>query len=136
MTTLLRMPITNVFGQGDYSATLHLGSEKSPVNLLLDTGSSTLVVKSSAYQASLDKKLTASSAVQEVNYGVGGWNGPVIYTRINIHEHCQESAHLQNIAKSYYHLNNLRNTQQYAFAALNVDPFLNKVSIATNYFTR
>ena len=100
MTTLLRIPITNVFGQGDYSATLHLGSEKSPVNLLLDTGSSTLVVKSSAYPANLDKKLTASSAVQEVNYGVGGWNGPVIYTSINIHEHCHESEHPQNIAKS------------------------------------
>ena len=37
MKTILKMPITNVFGQGDYSATLHLGSEKSPVNFLLDT---------------------------------------------------------------------------------------------------
>lgn len=99
-TTILRIPTTNVFGQGDYSATLHLGSEKTPVNLLLDTGSSTLVVKSSAYQASIDKKLTASSAVQEVNYGVGGWNGPVIYTNINIHEHCHQSKHPQSIAES------------------------------------
>lgn len=100
MTKVLRMPTTNVFGQGDYSVTLHLGSEKSPVNLLLDTGSSTLVVKSTSYQAALDKKLTASTAVQEVNYGVGGWNGPVIYTSINIHEHCHHSTHPQNIAKS------------------------------------
>ncbi|WP_157826696.1 pepsin-like aspartic protease [Colwellia sp. 12G3] len=99
-TTILRMPITNVFGQGDYSVTLHLGSEKSPVNLLLDTGSSTLVVKSSTYQAVLDKKLTPSTAVQEVNYGVGGWNGPVIYTNINIHEHCHHCEHPQNIAKN------------------------------------
>ncbi|AAZ24813.1 pepsin-like aspartic protease [Colwellia psychrerythraea] len=100
MTTLLRIPITNVFGQGDYSVTLHLGSEKSPVNLLLDTGSSTLVVKSTTYQANLDKKLTPSTAVQEVNYGVGGWNGPVIFTSINIHEHCHKSDHPQSIAKS------------------------------------
>jgi len=100
MTTLLRLPITNVFGQGDYSATLHLGSEKSPVNLLLDTGSSTLVVKSTSYQATSDKDLTPSTAVQEVNYGVGGWNGPVIFTRINIHEHCHQSEHPQSIAKS------------------------------------
>ncbi|WP_157829090.1 pepsin-like aspartic protease [Colwellia sp. 75C3] len=100
MTTMLRMPITNVFGQGDYSVTLHLGSEKSPVNLLLDTGSSTLVVKSTTYQAALDKKLTPSTAIQEVNYGVGGWNGPVIYTSINIHEHCHHSKHPQSIAKS------------------------------------
>ncbi len=56
MITILTMPITNLFGQGDYSVTLHLGSEKTPVNLLLDTGSNTLVVKSTAYQAALDKK--------------------------------------------------------------------------------
>ena len=55
MTTLLRMPITNVFGQGDYSVTLHLGSEKSPVNLLLDTGSSTLVVKAPPTKQTLIK---------------------------------------------------------------------------------
>ena len=73
-STVLRMPITNVFGQGDYSVTLHPGSEKSPVNLLLDTGSSTLVVKNASYQATQDENLTPSSAVQEVNYGVGGWN--------------------------------------------------------------
>ena len=52
MTTLLRMPITNVFGQGDYSVTLHLGSEKSPVNLLLDMSSNTLVIKVNGSQRS------------------------------------------------------------------------------------
>jgi len=100
MTTLLTMPITNVFGQGDYTVTLHLGSNKSPVNLMLDTGSSTLVVKNDSYQAAQDKNLTASTIVQEVNYGIGGWNGPVIYTSIDIHEHCQTTNHSQNIANS------------------------------------
>jgi len=100
LTTSLRLPITNVFSLGDYTVTLHLGSEKSQVNLLLDTGSSTLVVKSSSYKSTQDKNLTASPIVQEVNYGVGGWNGPVIYTSINIHEHCQKSEHPQNIANS------------------------------------
>ena len=99
-TTQLRMPITNVFSQGDYTVTLHLGSEKSPVNLILDTGSSTLVVKNTAYQAALDKELSASTAVQEVNYGIGGWNGPVIYTHINIHEHCPMSQHPQKVANT------------------------------------
>ncbi len=106
MTTILTMPITNVFGQGDYSVTLHLGSEKAPVNLLLDTGSSTLVVKNASYQAHLDESLNPSTAVQEVNYGIGGWNGPVIYTSINIHEHCHQSEHPQNIsAKPSINLN-------------------------------
>ncbi|WP_157447784.1 MULTISPECIES: hypothetical protein [Colwellia] len=47
--------MSNVFGKGDYSVTLHLGSEKSPVNLLLDTGSSTLVVKAPLTQKILIK---------------------------------------------------------------------------------
>lgn len=98
MTTILRLPITNVFAKGDYSVTLHLGSEQSSVNLLLDTGSSTLVVKEENYQGKLDKNLTATATVQEVNYGVGGWNGPVIHTSINIHEHCNESDHPQKIS--------------------------------------
>lgn len=98
MTTILRLPITNVFAKGDYSATLHLGSEQSPVNLLLDTGSSTLVVKEENYQGKLDKNLTATATVQEVNYGVGGWNGPVIHTSINIHEHCEKSEHPQKLS--------------------------------------
>lgn len=98
MTTILRLPITNVFAKGDYSVTLHLGSEQSPVNLLLDTGSSTLVVKEENYQGKLDKNLTATATVQEVNYGVGGWNGPVIHTSINIHEHCEKSEHPQKLS--------------------------------------
>lgn len=99
MTKILRLPITNVYAKGDYCTTLHLGSDKSPVNLLLDTGSSTLVVKKCSYKAEQDKNLTASALVQEVNYGIGGWNGPVIYTSINIHEHCHNSIHPHNIAK-------------------------------------
>ncbi len=55
LNTILRMPMSNVFGKGDYSVTLHLGSEKSPVNLLLDTGSSTLVVKAPLTQKILIK---------------------------------------------------------------------------------
>lgn len=84
MHTPLRLPITNIYGKGDYSVVIHLGSEQAPVNLLLDTGSSTLVVKEGAYQTKHDKQLTPSAIAQEVNYGIGGWNGPVIKSSITL----------------------------------------------------
>jgi len=83
----LKLPITNVYAKGDYCATLHIGSEKTPVNLVLDSGSSTLVIKDEVYQASNDRDLEATSYAQEVNYGIGGWNGPLLNTRISIGHH-------------------------------------------------
>lgn len=84
MPATLKLPIVNVFAKGDYCATLHIGSEKSPVNLIIDSGSSTLVVKEVSYQANEDKHLTATTIAQEVNYGIGGWNGPIINSTITI----------------------------------------------------
>jgi hypothetical protein len=86
MSSILKLPITNVYAKGDYCATLHIGSEQSPVNLIIDSGSSTLVVKEENYQASKDKHLTPTTIAQEVNYGIGGWNGPVIHSSISIYD--------------------------------------------------
>lgn len=92
----LKVPLTNVYAKGDYSAQLQLGSQAQRVNLILDTGSSTLVVKQStlnqgvvnqsAYRPQDDSLLTATSLAQEVNYGIGGWDGPVVTTRVTISE--------------------------------------------------
>ena len=41
MPKLLRVPITNVFGGGDYTVQLGVGSQHTPVNLILDTGRAT-----------------------------------------------------------------------------------------------
>jgi len=92
----LKLPITNVYAKGDYCATFHIGSEKTPVNLILDSGSSTLVVKEESYQASLDKNLKATAIAQEVNYGIGGWNGPVVHSTVSIANHEHESITLNN----------------------------------------
>ncbi|WP_394147240.1 pepsin-like aspartic protease [Shewanella atlantica] len=117
----LKVPITNVYAKGDYCAQLQLGKPPQRVNLILDTGSSTLVVKQgvvkqsdvkqslesqslesqslesqslknqSAYRPEDDKLLTPTSLAQEVNYGIGGWDGPVVTTRVAIYEeNCQE----------------------------------------------
>ncbi|ABV38171.1 conserved hypothetical protein [Shewanella sediminis HAW-EB3] len=99
----LKVPITNVYAKGDYCAQLRLGSQAQRANLILDTGSSTLVVKQSAvkqnvvnhsvvnqnaYHPQDDNLLTVTSLAQEVNYGIGGWDGPVVTTRVAL---CEES---------------------------------------------
>ena len=82
----LKIPLVNVYAKGGYSAQLSIGAEKHPLNLILDTGSSTLVVSGSDYVEERDSALTPTSFAQEVLYGIGGWDGPVVYTRVGIRE--------------------------------------------------
>jgi hypothetical protein len=94
---MLKLPITNVYAKGDYCLTLHIGSKKSAVNLLIDTGRSTLVIKNDNYQADFDKNLIPTSIVQEVNYGIGGWNGPVVYTSVTVQEYGLDTESLEKL---------------------------------------
>lgn len=96
MKPTLKLPITNVYAKGDYCATLHIGSEKTPVNLVIDSGSSTLVVKETSYKAAKDSHLTPTAIAQAVNYGIGGWNGPVVHTTVTLNSNNQESISLEN----------------------------------------
>ncbi|MET1253682.1 pepsin-like aspartic protease [Aliikangiella maris] len=83
----LRMPITNVFARGGFSVTVSFGSEFDTAELVLDTGSSTLVVKQSAYESINDRELVATSYAQCVRYGMGGWYGPVVKTGVDMITH-------------------------------------------------
>jgi hypothetical protein len=65
----LRIPITNIFDGNDYSAEVLIGSKKTPANLILDTGSSTLAVVPSVYNASQDAGMQPTSLAQQVLYG-------------------------------------------------------------------
>ncbi|WP_028766357.1 hypothetical protein [Shewanella fidelis] len=82
----LKVPITNVYAMGGYCAQLRFGANKTPANLIIDTGSSTLVVSDSDYDDEQDSCLVPTSFAQEVLYGVGGWDGPVVYTRVGLRE--------------------------------------------------
>ena len=55
LIAMLKLPITNVYVKGDYCLTLHIDINKSAVNLLIDKGSSSLVIKNDNYQADFDK---------------------------------------------------------------------------------
>ncbi|WP_448211111.1 pepsin-like aspartic protease [Colwellia sp. MEBiC06753] len=83
----ITLALTNVYAKGDYTATLYIGSEQAPVNLIIDTGSSTLVIEPKSYQPESDKALVATPVVQEVNYGIGGWAGAVIHSQLHFLDH-------------------------------------------------
>src|SRR5271163_4673177 len=80
----LRIPITNAHGGGDYTATLLVGSRQQPVNLIVDTGSSALVVAPKSYDLTGDTQQHPTSLAQVVLYGTGGWAGPVIQTGVTV----------------------------------------------------
>jgi len=80
----LRVPITNVHAGNDYSATVLIGSQKARVNVILDTGSSTFAVSPKVYDALKDSLVKPTTYAQVVEYGTGGWAGPLINTNLII----------------------------------------------------
>ena len=80
----LVIPITNIYDGSDYTAQMLVGSKKTPVNVILDTGSSTLAVKPTSYNAADDTDLKPTTLAQLVMYGTGGWAGPVINTALSM----------------------------------------------------
>jgi len=79
----IRIPITNALLGNGYTGTLYIGAQQKEVNLLLDTGSSTLAVENRSYDPRHDKKATVTSMVQEVSYADGSnWIGSVVRTDV------------------------------------------------------
>ena len=83
MTKSTTISITNFYANGDYTARIAVGSQGTIVNLILDTGSSTLAVKSSKYNPLEDSALQATCFAQDVSYGTGGWAGPLVQTKVS-----------------------------------------------------
>jgi Eukaryotic aspartyl protease len=78
----LRVPITNVYGGGDYTAQIEVGSGQVRANVILDTGSSTLAVVPKVYDVRGDSDAKPTALAQDVIYGTGGWAGPVVTTKV------------------------------------------------------
>jgi len=74
----------NVYAHGTYTLEVRIGSEEASANLILDTGSSTLVVQSEDYDGKDDKYLVATPFAQSITYGLGGWYGPVVKSQVSI----------------------------------------------------
>jgi hypothetical protein len=81
----IRLPITNVKMDGDYTGVLYIGSQKRPASVILDTGSSTLAVDGNFYDPTKDKTAQITDIAQEVGYGDGSnWMGAVVSTDITV----------------------------------------------------
>jgi hypothetical protein len=78
----LKLRTTLAYAKGAYTVEIKIGSEQSPANVLLDSGSSTLVVLPNVYDPSQDQSLKATSLAQSIAYGIGTWAGPVLKTTI------------------------------------------------------
>jgi Eukaryotic aspartyl protease len=84
MPPALRIPITNIYGEGDYTAQIMIGSVGAPANVLLDTGSSTLAINSAAYDPGSDSSMQPTRYAQDIVYDTGSWTGPVVKTDIAV----------------------------------------------------
>jgi len=82
--TVIRIPINNVKGGGDYTGEIRVGSQGAVANVILDTGSSTLAVIPRVYKIAEDQNVTLTSFAQLVTYGTGGWSGPVLQTTLSM----------------------------------------------------
>lgn len=76
------IPVTNVYAKGGFTVEIKIGSEGATANLILDSGSSALVVQNEDYDPAEDNNLQATSLAQNKTYGIGGWSGPVVKTKV------------------------------------------------------
>jgi hypothetical protein len=83
--TTVQVPITNIYMDGDYTGTIYVGSQKKPLNVILDTGSSTLAVDGTKYDATKDTEAKITDIAQEVSYADGSnWVGAVVLTDVSV----------------------------------------------------
>ncbi len=84
MPRSILVPITNVHAKGSFTAQVDIGSQNQTANLILDSGSSTMVVQAEDYDPAVDESLQPTCYAQSVIYGMGGWAGPVVKTHVDI----------------------------------------------------
>ena len=93
--------------RGGYAVTVLVGADRSPVHLILDSGSSTLAIHGTAYAPEADPAVKSTTFAQDVTYGAGGWAGPVLHTTIDFcdgpHEILMENAPLAYIVEEMEH---------------------------------
>jgi hypothetical protein len=84
-TTTVRLPITNVYMDGDYTGSIYVGSQKRLCNVILDTGSSTLAIDGNVYNVTKDTSAEITDIAQEVGYEDGSsWVGGVVMTDVTV----------------------------------------------------
>ncbi len=85
MANIARIPITNIYMQGDYTGVIYVGPGNKPMNVILDTGSSALALDATKYQPDVTGGDQTTDLAQTDSYGDGStWTGAVIETTLTI----------------------------------------------------
>src|SRR5579871_1143463 len=85
MSSIVRIPITNVYAGGDYTGEIMVGPKQKPMNVLLDTGSSALALDGKKYAPDLANGDTSTDLAQTDAYGDGSsWTGAVICSTLTV----------------------------------------------------
>lgn len=93
----IKLAITNIYASGCYTAPIYVGSRKTPINVFLDTGSSTLAVNAKHYDPGNDRYMAPTNLAQYVTYIDGsGWKGAVVKTHVAV-RHFRETRRLDNV---------------------------------------
>lgn len=78
-----RIPITNIYMEGDYTGVVNIGQDAKPLNVILDTGSSILAVDAKKYSPTFSPLEHATNLAQTDVYGdKSSFTGAVIYTTV------------------------------------------------------
>jgi hypothetical protein len=81
MASVLRIPINNTLMGGDFTITLAIGGA-APLNLLLDTGSSMLVVNGALYNPASDPHASTTQLLQTANFMSGTFMASVVHASV------------------------------------------------------
>jgi hypothetical protein len=84
MSTIVKMPISNVLLSSDYTGAILVGAGQTQLNVILDTGSSTLAVNGQDFNPTSDSGTKTTRIAQEVQYGSGSWVGAVVRTSVGL----------------------------------------------------
>ncbi len=82
---IARIPITNIYMGGDYTASILVGPDQKPMNVILDTGSSALALDGKKYQPDIAGGDVTTKLAQTDSYGDGStWTGAVIQSTVSV----------------------------------------------------
>jgi len=85
MSSIVRIPISNVFMDGQYTGRVLVGPHQRPMNVILDTGSSAFAIDGNKYAPDLAGGDKSTDLAQSDSYGDGRtWTGAVIQTTVTL----------------------------------------------------
>jgi hypothetical protein len=85
MPNIIRVPITNVHVNGEYTAQILVGARQTPVDVILDTGSSVLAIDAGKYAPDVAGGDVTTRLAQTAGYGdKSSWTGAVITTQVGL----------------------------------------------------